>query len=242
MTPEQARAALLVGLLACAGLLIANPVEPAMNAAILFDDVVDQRIEEESVGLSRRSNLVLRIRHDDGGLLTSDLDRVQALMMLEQEALDGSNPDTAWEAEDIRFDHIQTPFNLWSEAFASRNRSLAEASIWADVLQPTLEEGWCGNGSTPEEQSAFEATLLMLPGNANPGVACPAFAGADATQPPAATELIWMVWLDSDEEEADWGALEDWAAKVSENTEFEVTPVGVNMMFSKAREIGRAHV
>ena len=236
MTPEQARAALLVGLLACAGLLIANPVEPAMNAAILFDDVVDQRIEEESVGLSRRSNLVLRIRHDDGGLLTSDLDRVQALMMLEQEALDGSNPDTAWEAEDIRFDHIQTPFNLWSEAFASRNRSLAGASIWADVLQPTLEEGWCGNGSTPEEKSAFEATLLMLPGNANPGVACPAFAGADATQPPAATELIWMVWLDSDEEEADWGALEDWAAKVSENTEFEVTPVGVNMMFSKARD------
>jgi hypothetical protein len=31
MTPEQARAALLVGLLACAGLLIANPVGKPFN-------------------------------------------------------------------------------------------------------------------------------------------------------------------------------------------------------------------
>lgn len=235
MTPEQGRAALLVGLLACAGLLFAFPVEPVMTTEVLFDDPVDERIRTESVGHSSRSQLVLRIHHDDGGALTSDLGRVKALMQLEQEALDGSNPDTSWEAEDIRIARIQTPFSLWEDAFASRDRNLSEATRWADVLQPEIEMGWCGNESTPEERQAFEATILLLPDDANPGVACPAFAGANASQPPAANELIWMVWLESDDDAVDWGALQVWADKVSENTEFEVTGVGVNMLFSKVR-------
>ena len=97
MEPERVRLILVVGMLLCAGLMLVYPLSSEMSADILFDDDVDDRIEQESIGNSTRYGLVLRIVHDDGGKLTSNLSRLQALMKLEQEALDGSNPETAWD-------------------------------------------------------------------------------------------------------------------------------------------------
>jgi predicted RND superfamily exporter protein len=237
MEPERVRLILVVGMLLCAGLMLVYPLSSEMSADILFDDDVDDRIEQESIGNSTRYGLVLRIVHDDGGKLTSNLSRLQALMKLEQEALDGSNPDTSWEATHVSIERILTPFQIWDEAFAVHNRSLANATQWNEVMQPTIEDGWCGNGSSEEGLAAFEVTMMLLPKNTNFGIACPAFAGASADQPPEANELLWMVWLTGEEEDTDWGELDEWAQKVTKSTEFEVRAVGVNMMFAKAKDI-----
>ena len=162
MRPEQLRLALVVGMLMSAGLLFAYPVNPKMNTEVIFDDEAAMRMREEGVQ-GENYQLVLRFRHDEGGQITSTLSRVQYLMQLEEEFLDGSNPETSWEYENLYIDRIITPFSAWSDAFESRNRSLQNASQWANVLLPEIEEGWCGNGATDEEQEAFEATLLMLP-------------------------------------------------------------------------------
>ena len=236
MEPERVRLILVVGMLLCAGLMLVYPINSEMSADILFDDDVDDRIEQESIGNSTRYGLVLRIVHDDGGKLTSNLSRLQALMKLEQEALDGSNPDTSWEATHVWIERILTPFQIWDEAFAVHNRSLANATQWSEVMQPTIEDGWCGNGSSEEGLAAFEVTMMLLPKNTNFGIACPAFAGASADQPPDANELLWMVWL-TGEGDTDWGELDEWAQKVTESTEFEVRAVGVNMMFAKSKDI-----
>ena len=102
------------------------------------------------------------------------------------------------------------------------------------VLQPANSDGWRSQESNTEEIRAFQATLLMLPKNTNLGVACPEFAGASATQPPQANELIWLVYLDSSDKPVDWMALKDWCDKLSENTEFIFEPAGVNMLFKEA--------
>ena len=75
MEPERVRLILVVGMLLCAGLMLVYPLSSEMSADILFDDDVDYRIEQESIGNSTRYGLVLRIVHDDGGKLTSNLSR-----------------------------------------------------------------------------------------------------------------------------------------------------------------------
>ncbi len=237
MAPERFRFALVLGLFISSALLMAFPLEMALNTEVLLDDPVKTRIESESVGDAKNSQLVLRFRHDDGGLLTNNLSRVQGLLQLEQEIMSGTNPQTKWTAEHVFIYRIETPLASWSLAFDSKNRSLANATQWADVLNPTLEEGWCGNGTTEEEGAAFEATLLLLPRETNLGVACPSFSGASATQAPAADELLWLIWMGSVSDDTDWHTLSDWAEKVSEATEFEVSAVGVKMLFNKSRKI-----
>ncbi|MDP6323958.1 MAG: hypothetical protein QF684_00115 [Candidatus Thalassarchaeaceae archaeon] len=236
MRPEQLRLALVVGMLMSAGLLFAYPVNPKMNTEVIFDDEAAMRMREEGVQ-EENYQLVLRFRHDEGGQITSNLSRVQYLMQLEEEFLNGSNPETSWEYENLYIDRIITPFSAWSDAFESRNRSLQNASQWANVLLPEIEEGWCGNGATDEEQEAFEATLLMLPEGTNFGVACPALSGASATQPPATNEILWLVYVGAGESGGDWNELNLWAEKVSENSDYEISAVGVNMMYGKAKAI-----
>ena len=237
MRPEQLRLALVVGMLMSAGLLFAYPVNPKMNTEVIFDDQAAIRMREEGVQ-DENYQLVLRFKHDEGGQMTSNLSRVQELMQLEEEFHDGSNSQTSWEYDSlVRVDRVVTPFSAWSDAFESRNRSLESAAQWADVLLPEIENGWCGNDATDEEMAAFESTLLMLPENTNFGVACPAFSGASATQPPAATEILWLVYVGAGEHGGDWNALNLWAEKVSENTDYEITAVGVNMMYGKAKAI-----
>jgi hypothetical protein len=237
MRPEQLRLALVVGMLMSAGLLITNPLDPKMNTEVIFDDEAVIRIKEESVD-GNSYQLVLRFRHDDGAMITNNLSRVQDLMQLEREFSDGTNPDTAWTYEELDIKRIVTPFSAWSDAFESRNRSLVNATQWANILLPEIEDGWCGSESNTEELTAFEATLLMLPEGANFGIACPAFAGASATQPPAANEILWLIDVNStDEEEGDWDELRIWADRVSENSDYEISAVGVNMMYGKAKAL-----
>ena len=252
MRPEQLRLALVVGMLLSAGLLLFNPIEPKMNTEVIFDDEAMMKIREGSTE-DENYQLVLRIRHDEGGLLTNNLTRVQDLLQLESEFLDGSNPDTSWDscvAEDsadceyssLNIDRVITPFGAWSDAFDSRNRSLQEATRWADVLQPEIEEGWCGNSANNAEKSAFEATLLMLPEGANFGIACPAFPGSSATQAPASNEILWLVYVGAGGQGGDWNELNIWADKVSENTDYDVSAAGVNMLYGKAKANAEAEL
>ena len=237
MAPERFRFALVFGLFISSALLLVFPLEMALNTEVLLDDPVKARIESESVGDAKNSQLVLRFQHDEGGPLTNNLSRVQGLLQLEYEIMSGSNSDTAWTFDHVFIERIESPLMAWSQAFDSRNRSLVNATQWADVLNPTLEQGWCGNDSTADERAAFESTLLLLPRETNLGVACPSFSGASATQAPAADEMLWLIWMGSVGEDTDWHTLSDWAEKVSEATEFEVSAVGVKMMFNKSRKI-----
>ena len=236
MRPEQLRLALVVGMLLSAGLLITNPIDPQMNTEVIFDDEAMIRIKDESVE-GKSHQLVLRFRHDDGDQITSNLTRVQELMQLENEFIDGTNPDTAWSKKSFTIQRMVTPFAIWSDAFDSRNRSLENATQWANVLLPEIDEGWCGSGANAEEKAAFEASLLMLPEGTNFGIACPAFAGASASQPPVADEILWIIYAGSSEEDSDWDSLRHWADRTSENTDYEITAVGVNMMYGKAKAI-----
>ena len=188
MAPERLRLALLLALLASSAVLFFAPPELAMNSERMVDDPIKQRIEQESVADAKKSMLVLRIKHDDGGLVSNNLTRVQALLQLEQDILSGSDPETAWIETHVWIHRIESPISTWESAFASRNRSLSNASQWADVMQPIIEQGWCGNESTEEEQAAFESSLLLLPRDTNLGIACPSFPGASASQAPAADE------------------------------------------------------
>ena len=252
MRPEQLRLALVVGMLLSAGLLLFNPIEPKMNTQVIFDDEAMVKIREGSTE-DENYQLVLRIRHDEGGLLTNNLSRVQELLQLENELLDGSNPDTSWDSctEDdprdcdfssLSIDRVITPFGAWSDAFDSKNRSLQNATRWADVLQPEIENGWCSNTANNAEISAFEATLLMLPEGANFGVACPAFPGASASQAPASNEILWLVYVGAGGQGGDWNELNVWADKVSENTDYNVSAAGVNMMYGKAKATAEAEL
>lgn len=237
MVAVNLRHILVAIMLTCSGMLFFFPVEPTMNTDVLFDDPVKERIENERVEVEHSSELILLFRHDDGKELTNNLSRVQSLIQLEIEVMDGSNSNTSFDSEDVRLNRIETPLMRWSDAFASRNRSLENASRWVDVLQPTIEGGWCGENATDEEKTAFEASMLMLPQDSNYGVACPSFSGASVNQPPAANELLWLIWLESDNKETDWGELSIWADKISEETEFEVSSVGMNMLFQKSKEM-----
>ena len=238
MTPENIRLTLLVSLVICSGLLFIYPVEPVLNTEAIFDDEADKRIREESIGNTSHSQLILTIRHDDGRSLTGDFNLVEKLMQLEKELIDGSNSSTSWDEDHVIVSRVETPYSIWAEAFASRNRSLENATNWHDVLLPKLDEGWCGNGTTDAEKQAFEATLLMLPKDANYGIACPAFSGANADQAPDTDEMLWLVWLESgDDPDGYWGTLDLWAQKVSDSTEFEISAAGVNMLFAKSKTV-----
>ena len=237
MAPERLRLALLLALLASSAVLFFAPPELAMNSERMVDDPIKQRIEQESVADAKKSMLVLRIKHDDGGLVSNNLTRVQALLQLEQDILSGSDPETAWIETHVWIHRIESPISTWESAFASRNRSLSNASQWADVMQPIIEQGWCGNESTEEEQAAFESSLLLLPRDTNLGIACPSFPGASASQAPAADEMLWIMWMDSHSEDSDLHTVLTWTDRISDKTEFEVSAIGAKMLFNKARLI-----
>jgi len=237
MALDHARAALLIGLLIGASLLFFNPVEPAMTTEVIFDDEVVQRIESESEDGSSKAQLMIRIRHDDGGLLTNDIKRVQDLLVLQNEAMSGNNPDTSWDDDDTTISTITSPLMSWSDAFSSRNQSLEEAASWGSILSFQEWDGWCGESATEEEKSAFESTLLLLPSNTTFNVACPGMPSSHHAIAPAAYEILWLVRLETDSNIQDWGALSIWAEKVSENTDYQLDAVGINMLFSKAKDV-----
>ena len=237
MEANRVRQILIAGLLLGTLLLAFFPVEPQMSTEVIFDDEVTQLRKSDGIGTESSESLVLRITHDDGGSLMHPISRVQELLSIENEAFSGENPATAWHTDSTTLDRIQSPFTLWEEAFASRNRSLTEAGGWNDVLQPELEEGWCGKNATDEESFAFEATLLLLPNEADLGVACPSMPGQYPHQPPTSNELLWMVWIGNNQSNTNWSELEVWAEQLSESTNFTFEGVGVNMLFAQSKAL-----
>jgi len=218
--------------------LLVIPPESSMDTAALFDDPARDRLAEEATSEGLSGFLIVRVRHDDAGPLTTNLSRVHALMDIESGVLQGEGA-YAFDVEHTWIERLETPFARWSMAFDSQNRSMVEADTWSEVLQPPMEEGWCADDATVEEQRALEASLLLLPKGSNMGVACPAFAGASPTVPPNANELLWMVWMDSEEPPTDWLELQRWADKVSAATPYTFEPAGVNMLFKEAELIAK---
>lgn len=239
MNPKQARISIILVLVLCSGLVFIFPTEPVLTTEVLFDDKVIQRIEEESNHLEE-NELILIINHDDEGPLTNNLTRVKSLLSLEQDIINNEDNIAFLNDNSAYIATVSSPLNKWSDAFNSRNRSLENATKWADLLQPTLEEGWCGENSTSEERLAFQSTLLLLPNDAKMNVACPAFSGSSASQAPQSNELIWLITVkDSNNLEADvrWSMILSWAEKISEDSEFQIESAGVNMLFAKAQKI-----
>lgn len=216
------------------------PVDLVLNTDAVFEDPAKERIKEEGLVGNKTSQLILKIKHDDDRSVSSDFTIFSKLLELEKELIDGSNELTSWDYDDVRVDKIETPFSSWSKAFESRNRSVENASKWGDLLNPVIEGGWCGENATIEETDAFKTTMLLLPKNSDYHIACPAFPGASELAPPDSKEIIWLVWLDRTDPEGkvtDWNKLSLWAEKASDNTEFEIDAVGVNMLFQKSKNI-----
>ena len=239
---NRVRQILIAGLLLGTLLLAFFPVEPQMSTEVIFDDEVTQLRKADGIGTESSESLVLRVTHDDGAGLMHPVSRVQELLSIEKEALAGENPDTAWHTDVTELNRIQSPFTLWDEAFTSRNRSLTQAEGWSDVLQPLIEEGWCGKNATDEESFAFEATLLLLPNDADLGVACPSMPGQYAHQPPVSNELLWMVWIGNNQSNTNWSELGVWAEQLSESTNFTFEAVGANMLFAKSKTLAESEL
>ena len=219
-------------------LAIINPPSPSLSTKVIFDDEASNRISEQSDGGKLNQQLIIRISHEDQGPLTSNFSRVQELFSIESDLISGDNRNLSYDSKITFINRLETPFSSWSDALESRNRYLKNASSWNEVLQPVLEDGWCGKNSTSQEQSALETTLLLLPKQTSLGVACPSFSGSSAAQPPQANEILWLVWLDSEEGTiTDWSELTVWCEKASQNTDYEFEPAGVNMLFKKAEKI-----
>ena len=237
MEAQRAKQVIITLLLSCCLLAIINPPTPSLSTKVIFDDEASIRINEQSDGGKSNQQLIITISHEDNGPLTANFSRVQDLLSIEQDLLSGENQNLSYDSPTTYITRLETPFNSWSEAFDSKGRDIENASSWSDVLQPAIEEGWCGKNSTNEEQAALETTLLLLPKQTNLGVACPSFSGSSPTQPPQSNEILWLVWLDSESVITDWSELTVWCEKASQNSEYNFEPAGVNMLFKKAENI-----
>ena len=162
MRPTHVRLVIIVVMLACIGFIAIFPVNPELDTSLIFDDEASQRIQDEGT-YNPSSQLILRLKHDDGNKLTNNISRVQNLLQLENDAMNNQSSPYFFASNELIVENIETPFSRWSEAFESRNRSLENATQWSEVLTPVIEDGWCGSNSTFEEQKAFEATLLLMP-------------------------------------------------------------------------------
>ena len=211
-----------------------EPPAPNMAGSTIFDDPALSEIERSSSDDTIGKNLLVRIQHEDSGPLTSNFSRVMTLMDIERGALGGNDSTYSFDSPKVFIHRLETPFSSWESAFQDSNTSMEDASSWGDVLQPENEDGWCGQDATDSERSALQATLLLLPKQSNLGVACPQYAGASASQPPQSNELLWLVWLDSEEKPVDWSELISWCDKLTANSDYVFEPAGINVLFEEA--------
>ena len=218
--------------------LISTP-QASMATDNIFDDPALERVKTQSSDSTTSDNLLVRVFHDNGGPLTGNFSRVSQLLAIENSARSSEESNFSMNHDNVYLKRLESPISTWQQAFLTSNKSIINSTSWGEVLQPANSDGWCSQESNTEEIRAFQATLLMLPKNTNLGVACPEFAGASATQPPQANELIWLVYLDSSDKPVDWMALKDWCDKLSENTEFIFEPAGVNMLFKEAEAVAK---
>ncbi len=243
MKAKQTRITIILILVLCSGLNLIFPADFEINTDVLFEDKVLERVQKEN---EDESDLILLITHDEEGPFTNNLSRVQKLLSLEEAIRNNENNISLLSSGEEYISKLRTPFNAWDEAFLSKNRSLKNATKWADVLQPTIEEGWCGENTTIEEDFAFQSTILLLPNDLTFNVACPSISSdSSPNQAPKANELIWIInvnHLDNSEKNVEWSLVLEWAEKMSDETEFQLTPAGVNMLFGKAQKIAQEDI
>ena len=226
---------LIVTLVLLGAVVVIQPPAPTLNAEVLFEDEAKRRLDRDGLE-DRRDDLVLRIHHDHGGSVTSNLTRIQTLIELRSELL-GAHDVAGWGDPDVEVVEVRTAEVAWLQAFESRGRDLENAQRWADVLQPTLEGGWCGENATAQEARAFQETLILLPSSSRPNVACPSLPGSSAGLPPVANEVLWIVHLDSPSTSIDSTVLVDWAEVTSARTEFTIEATGVSLLFEEAKDL-----
>ena len=133
-------------------LAIVNPVDPTLSTGLMFEDEANNRINEERTTIEK-SDLVVRISHDDGGQLSSNLTRVQELISIENILLNEKNSEFSWISKDAWIVDIQSPYSSWSAAFNDSGRNIENATRWGEILQPEIEGGWCSENSTKKHIS-----------------------------------------------------------------------------------------
>lgn len=236
---RTAKPAVVVLLCLMALPLVNSAPQASMATEYIFDDPALERMKAQSNDSTTSNQLIVRISHDDMGPLTHNFTRVNELLMIETAITSSSESNYSLNHDAVFLKRLESPISAWQSALLSRNKSMVNATSWGQVLQPINQDGWCGNDALLSEQIAFQATLLMLPKNSNLGVACPEFAGALPSQPPQANEIIWLIWLDSSEMPVDWLILNDWCKDLSDNSEFQFEPAGVNMLFKEAERVAK---
>ena len=102
---------------------------------------------------------MLRIHHDEGGSVTSNLTRIQDLIELRSELL-GAH-DALDGGTDVEVVEVRTAEVAWLQAFEPRGRDPRGcASCWADV--PTDLEGVAWGEPPPRREArAFQETLIL---------------------------------------------------------------------------------
>ncbi len=213
--------------------------EASMTTDAIFDDPAKDRINEEGEDTDSGSNLIIRVKHKDSGPLSANFSRVSELLDIENLSLNEIENQYTLNSNEVTIERLETPYSAWEAAFNSRNKSIRNSSNWGEVLQPINDDGWCGDDANLAENNALQATLLMLPQGSNAGVACPLFAGSSATQPPQSNELLWLVWLESSKTPVDWSELNDWCDKLTDNSDYNFEPAGVNMLFKEAELVAK---
>ena len=128
MEAKRGKIAIVSTMAICALFAVLMPVELVLNTDLIFEDEAKERIKKETVVDSFKNQLIVKIKHDSNLSVTGNFAVMKELMKLENELLNGSNPDTSWEYDSTFVYKLQTPFQSWEDAFSSRNRSLDNAT------------------------------------------------------------------------------------------------------------------
>ena len=233
--PVRFRFGFIVVLLILSAIAVIDPVDPSLSTDLMFQDEAKERINSERSSW-KYSDLVVRISHDEGGQLSSNLTRVQELIFIENELLNNQSSQYAWTSTDVWIVDLQSPYSSWSNAFNDSGRSLQNATRWGEILQPEIEGGWCAENSTNNEMQAFQDTLMLLPSDSRANIACPNLSGSSVILPPESNEILWVLHLESHTQPTDWDPLFEWAENASQSTDYQFSTAGVNLLFGIAKE------
>ena len=123
--PARFRFGFIAILLILSAVAIVDPVDPALSTDLMFEDEAVQRVKAERASW-HYSDLVIRITHDDKGQLSSNLTRVQELLYIENELMNG-NSSISWNSTESWIVELMTPYSSWSDAFNDSGGNLENA-------------------------------------------------------------------------------------------------------------------
>ena len=96
----------------------------SFNTDLIFEDEAKERIKKESEVDSFKNQLIVKIKHDSNLSVTGNFAVMKELVKLENELLNGSNPETSWEYDSTFVYKLQTPFQSW------KMHSVQEIEVW----------------------------------------------------------------------------------------------------------------